>query len=121
MVTYGDCDHQLFSLTALLPIIIYVCSRTSSTVNVEKVCGRSDDDTTVFCGWGRESLYSGCLACEGHILWLATKRSGRRGREAERREGFGGEAPAAAADMTRPSWEGQQWAPSLLITCANAM
>ena len=43
------------------------------------------------------------------------------GREGERREGFGGEAPAAAADMTRPSWEGQQWAPSLLITCANAM
>ena len=37
------------------------------------------------------------------------------------RAGFGGEAPAAAADMTRPSWEGQQWAPSLLITCANAM
>ena len=21
-------------------------------MNVEKVCGRSDDDTTVFCGWG---------------------------------------------------------------------
>ena len=32
-------------------------------------------------GAGGLSTLSVCLACEGHILWLATKRSGRRGRE----------------------------------------
>ena len=57
------------------------------------------------------------------VTYFGWQRSGAAAapREGGRREGFGGEAPAAAADMTRPSWEGQQWAPSLLITCANAM
>ena len=41
------------------------------------------------------------------VTYFGWQRSGAAA-EGERGEGFGGEAPAAAADMTRPSWEGQQ-------------
>ena len=66
------------------------------------------DDTTIFCGW--------CLS----VWHVKVTLDGNQVAQPQM-EGGGREAPAAAADMTRPSWEAALPPSSLLITCANAI